>query len=103
DATYEWYKGRIVDRVEGACQWFLHHDNFQRWLEQKSGPLLVSADPGCRKSVLSKYLIDNALPGSDVTVCYFFFKDQDQNTVRQPLWALIHQLLSRRPALIGHA
>ncbi|KAF3391660.1 hypothetical protein F1880_007668 [Penicillium rolfsii] len=102
DATYEWYKDRVEKRVEGTCQWFLKHDHFQEWLEKDSGPLLVSADPGCGKSVLAKYLIDHALPRS-ATICYFFFKEQDQNTVRQALCALIHQLLSQKPFLIDHA
>ncbi|KAH7117287.1 hypothetical protein B0J13DRAFT_514240, partial [Dactylonectria estremocensis] len=59
-------------------------------------------DPGCGKSVLAKYLIDHGLPRS-TTICYFFFKDQDQNTVRQALCALLHQLFSQKPSLIKHA
>jgi len=102
DATYEWYKDRVEDRVEGTCIWFLEHDYFQEWLKQESGPLLVSADPGCGKSVLAKYLIDYALPRS-ATICYFFFKEQDQNTVRQVLCALLYQLFSQKPSLIQHA
>jgi ankyrin repeat protein len=102
DATYEWYKDRVEERVEGTCKWFLQHAHFQEWIKQDSGPLLVSADPGCGKSVLAKYLVDHVLPES-ATVCYFFFKDQDQNTVRQALCALLHQLFSQKPALIQHA
>ncbi|KAF5230459.1 hypothetical protein FAUST_9802, partial [Fusarium austroamericanum] len=102
DATYEWYKDRVEERVEGTCMWFLQHDYFQTWLNQDSGPLLVSADPGCGKSVLAKYLIDHGLPRS-ATICYFFFKYQDQNTVRQALCALLHQLFSLKPRLIEHA
>ncbi|KAH6970507.1 hypothetical protein BKA56DRAFT_496680, partial [Ilyonectria sp. MPI-CAGE-AT-0026] len=102
DATYEWYKDRVEERVEDTCMWFLNHEHFQTWLNQESGPLLVSADPGCGKSVLAKYLIDRGLPRS-TTICYFFFKDQDQNTVRQALCALLHQLFSQKPCLIEHA
>ncbi|KAJ6287080.1 hypothetical protein J3E71DRAFT_388606 [Bipolaris maydis] len=102
DATYEWYKDRIEDRVEGTCNWFLEHAHFQEWLKQVSGPLLVSADPGCGKSVLAKYLVDHVLQDS-ATVCYFFFKDQDQNTVCQALCALLHQLFCQKPALLKHA
>jgi ankyrin repeat protein len=102
DVTYEWYKDRVEERVEGTCMWFLHHAHFLEWIKQDSGPLLVSADPGCGKSVLAKYLVDHVLPGS-ATVCYYFFKDQDQNTVRQALCALLHQLISKKPALIQHA
>ncbi|KAL9473905.1 hypothetical protein ACSS6W_008285 [Trichoderma asperelloides] len=102
DATYEWYKDRIEERAENTCLWFLEHENFQKWINQESGPLLVTADPGCGKSVLAKYLIDHKLPQS-ATICYFFFKDQDQNTSRQALCALLHQLFSQKPALIKHA
>ncbi|PSN59028.1 purine and uridine phosphorylase [Corynespora cassiicola Philippines] len=102
DVTYEWYKDRVEDRVENTCMWFLNHDHFQEWSKQDSGPLLVSADPGCGKSVLAKHLVDHALPRS-ATLCYFFFKDQDQNTVRQALCALLHQLFSQKPSLIQHA
>ncbi|KAH7228458.1 uncharacterized protein BKA55DRAFT_716163 [Fusarium redolens] len=74
DSTYEGYKEQVEERVKGICLWFLKHKHFQRWLKQDSGPLLVTADPGCGKSVLAKYLIDHGLPQS-TTICYFFFKD----------------------------
>jgi hypothetical protein len=102
DTTYEWYKDRIAGTVEGTCMWFLNHSHFQQWKGKESGPLLVSADPGCGKSVLAKYLIDHVLPESS-TVCYFFFKDQVQNTVREALCALLHQLFSQKQSLLVHA
>jgi nucleoside-triphosphatase THEP1 len=82
--------------------WFLNHPHFQEWKRKESGPLLVSADPGCGKSVLAKYLVDHVLAESS-TVCYFFFKDQVQNTVREALCALLHQLFSQKPSLLAHA
>jgi ankyrin repeat protein len=103
DATYEWYKDRVEKRVEGTCHWFVGHDTFRTWMDQNSGPLLVTADPGCGKSVLAKYLIDHVLAGTGATICYFFFKDQDQNTVRQALSAILHQLFTKKPTLIKHA
>ncbi|KAI6088712.1 hypothetical protein F4821DRAFT_232825 [Hypoxylon rubiginosum] len=102
DATYEWYKGRVENRIEGTCVWLLEHADFQKWLDIESGVLLITADPGCGKSVLAKYLIDHVLPQSD-TICYYFFKDQDQNTIRQALCAIFHQLFSQKPNLIEHA
>lgn len=107
DATYEWFKDRVEERVEQTCLWFLQHDYFQSWLQEESGPLLVTADPGCGKSVLAKYLVDHYLPNhplcQSTTICYFFFKDQVQNTTRQALCALLHQLFSYKPALIKYA
>ncbi|KAL1892390.1 hypothetical protein Sste5346_007128 [Sporothrix stenoceras] len=73
DATYEWYKDRVEDRIQGTCQWFLQHNHFQRWLAQESGPLLVSADPGCGKSVLAKYLIDRELAQQAATILASYF------------------------------
>ncbi|KAH8170917.1 ankyrin repeats (3 copies) domain-containing protein [Sarocladium implicatum] len=102
DASYEWYKDRVQDRVENTCQWFLQHENFQEWLRQRDGPLLVTADPGCGKSVLAKYLIDHGLP-RNTTICYFFFKDQDQNRINQALCAVLHQLFSAKPDLLKFA
>ncbi|KAH7066360.1 hypothetical protein BKA63DRAFT_546887 [Paraphoma chrysanthemicola] len=91
DVTYEEYKERIADRVEGTCMWFLNHSHFQEWKHKDSGPLLVSADPGCGKSVLAKFLIDHVLAETS-TVCYFFFRDQVQST-----------LFSKKPILLSHA
>ncbi|KAL3459401.1 hypothetical protein BJX64DRAFT_279198 [Aspergillus heterothallicus] len=86
EATYEWYKNRVEERVDNTCMWFLQHKNFQKWLHSESGPLLVSADPGC----------GNYLPRSE-TICYFFFKDNLQDKVCQALCALLHQLFSQKP------
>lgn len=103
DVTYEWYKDRVEKRLENTCLWFLQHEHFQTWLKQDSGLLLVTADPGCGKSVLARYLIDEVLLQSGTTICYFFFKDQDQNTIRQALCALLHQLFTQEPYLIKYA
>lgn len=103
DSTYEWYKDRIERRVQGTCKWVLETDIYRTWSEQETGPLLISADPGCGKSVLAKYLIDDILPRPNTTICYFFFKEPDQITVRQALCALLHQLFCSNDALIEHA
>ncbi|EEQ89368.1 uncharacterized protein BDCG_04488 [Blastomyces dermatitidis ER-3] len=63
-------KNRVEDRVEGTYEWFLGHNNFRKWLKQEeSGPVLVSADPGCGKSVLTKYLIDRPEHRAPSTLC----------------------------------
>lgn len=92
----------MAERVDGTCMWLLEHEHFRSWLAQESGPLLITADPGCGKSVLAKYLIDHGLPRSS-NICYFFFQDHDQNTVRQALCALLHQLFYQQPSLIQYA
>ena len=105
DESYEGYKNGIQKRLDGTCKWFLKQPSYTKWLGQDSGPLIVSADPGCGKSVLAKYLIDSRFGGAapSSTICYFFFKDVVQNKQKQALCALIHQLLSAQPSLIKHA
>jgi hypothetical protein len=51
---------------------------------------------------LAKYLIDQWLPAVSATISYFFFKDQDQNTVKQAVCALLHQFFTHRPSLLRH-
>jgi hypothetical protein len=65
----------------------------RHWCQQTTGSV---------KSVLAKYLIDKRLPRS-ATTCYFFLKSEDQNTVRQALCALLHQLFAQKPSLITYA
>jgi hypothetical protein len=104
---YEKHKARNPDRVDGTCKWFLEHPNFHSWQESKNSSLLwVSADPGCGKSVLSKFLIDKELPTiNSRTTCYFFFKndDIDQKSATKALCALLHQLFSQKSALVKYA
>lgn len=109
-AVYEEYKDSIEERAEGTCQWFLDQPNFkEHWLEVDSRILLVTADPGCGKSVLAKFLIDCELPrhfsqaGRPAAICYFFFKDPVQTDIKQALCALLYQLFNQRPHLLQHA
>ena len=85
--------------------WFLSQPAYKDWIDEPEGCLLVSADPGCGKSVLAKALIDHELvracPGA--IICYFFFKDQVQNKLCMALCALLHQLFDAEPRLIKHA
>jgi hypothetical protein len=115
-ASYEYSKGRVQRAEEGTCKWFTNHDKFKAW-ESPDNPnsgsplLLLTAYPGCGKSVLSKHLIDTVLPKpKDRTVCYFFFKDdfEHQKSAIGALCTLLHQLLitsesNRRTSLADSA
>lgn len=93
-------------RVPGTCGWFIEHGNYHKWRDNDSNDLLwVSADPGCGKSVLSRFLVEKLLPSDDTNVCYFFFKDEgkQQKSASSAVCALLHQLYSKSPALIKHA
>ena len=73
----------------------------------------MSADPGCGKSVLARYLVDVVLPSSKDgskkgtessarTVCYFFFKDEftDQKSSANALCSILRQLLQHNSNLV---
>ncbi|GAT20835.1 ankyrin repeat protein [Aspergillus luchuensis] len=90
-------------RVPGTCEWFTNHPQFTRWNESVNSELLwVSAEPGCGKSVLTRYLADEYLPSGTRTVCYFFFKDgyQDQTRATNALASILRQLLLAQPHLV---
>ncbi|KAK7993821.1 hypothetical protein PG989_007202 [Apiospora arundinis] len=96
-------KDRNPKRVDGTCEWFTTHDLFRKWQQEASAMLWVSADPGCGKSVLAKYLVDEVLASSATrTTCYFFFKDDfdDQRTVESALCCILHQLFVQKPDLL---
>ncbi|KAL3475083.1 ankyrin repeat protein [Aspergillus californicus] len=100
---YKDHKDRNKTRVPGTCEWFTHHPQFTKWNQSGNSELLwVSADPGCGKSVLTRYLADKYLPSGVRTVCYFFFKDDnvDQKRVTKALASVIRQLLVAQPHLV---
>ena len=106
---YESDKSRIANRVANTCEWFLSHDKYKIWLDETRSRLLwVTADPGCGKSVLSKFLIDryirNATSGT-TSVCYFFFRDGSEKNQdgTNALCALLHQLFQQKRTLLRHA
>lgn len=107
---YQFHKEKNPDRVPGTCQWFLNHPKYQEWRRREGSWLWVTADPGCGKSVLSRFLIDHCLKsltdgtGRD-SVCYFFFKDDsDENkSATHAMCAFLHQLFSQKRQLVRHA
>jgi len=105
-STYESYKNAPNPKPEpGTCQWILQHPKFRNWDESDHKTILwLSADPGCGKSVFSRYYVDMLQAAGDATVCYFFFKDNgEQNDLSIALCAVLHQLFSDQPQLISVA
>ncbi|CAM1505036.1 Fc.00g106730.m01.CDS01 [Cosmosporella sp. VM-42] len=103
-SNYRDAKSRNRDRVDGTCVWFTTHSLFQHWHQSKTSRFLwVSADPGCGKSVLAKYLADDVLRStSSRTTCYFFFKDdfEDQRSLTVAICCILRQIFDQRPRLI---
>ncbi|KAH7124971.1 hypothetical protein B0J13DRAFT_531240 [Dactylonectria estremocensis] len=99
-------KNRNPDRVPGTCKWFIDHDHFQQWRERKSSSMLwVSANPGCGKSILAKYLVDSELKTTiSRTTSYFFFKDdfEDQRSATSALSCILHQLFTQREIIFSN-
>ncbi|KAL6235358.1 hypothetical protein BDW75DRAFT_230428 [Aspergillus navahoensis] len=102
-SPYKDRKDRNNKRVPGTCEWFTNHPQFTKWNQSRNPELLwVSADPGCGKSVLTRYLADEYLPSGVRTVCYFFFKDDyaDQKRATNALASILRQLLIAQPHLV---
>ncbi|OJJ70220.1 hypothetical protein ASPBRDRAFT_105584, partial [Aspergillus brasiliensis CBS 101740] len=104
---YKDRKDRNSKRVPGTCEWFTGHHKFHAWQgswgNDLSGLLWVSADPGCGKSVLTRYLVDEVLLSNiERTVCYFFFKDDftDQKSATSALSVILRQLFIAQPHLL---
>ncbi|KAJ5116198.1 hypothetical protein N7456_000546 [Penicillium angulare] len=92
-SNHESYKDINPSRAPGTCQWALKNPTYLNWRDSLlNSLLLVSADSGCGKSVLSKSLID------------IDSKDLEPGTLLNiALCALIHQIFSQEPALISEA
>ncbi|GIC85860.1 uncharacterized protein Aud_001700 [Aspergillus udagawae] len=103
-SPYRDQKDRNPGRIPGTCQWFVNHTIFQDWQASKTSRMLwVSANPGCGKSVLAKYLADSILTkGMSQTVGYFFFKDdfEEQKSITNALCCILHQLFSQNRDLL---
>lgn len=104
-SEFEVQKDRNPDRIAGTCEWFINHERFQHWQRTECSSLLwVSADPGCGKSVLAKYLVDSLCSKSNSTTCFFFFKDalQGQSEVTDALRCLLYQIFHQLPSLLSN-
>ncbi|GMG13698.1 unnamed protein product [Aspergillus oryzae] len=106
-SKYRDQKDRNPVRVRGTCEWFVTHPTFRAWQETQTSQILwVTADPGCGKSVLAKYLADSVLTSyAGRTVGYFFFKDdfEDQRSTVKALCCILHQLFyQNRDLLTAH-
>lgn len=95
-------KNSHPQRIDGTCEWFTSHPRFHLWRDSESSSLLwVTGEPGCGKSVLSRYLADEVL--RNLSLCYFFFKAdvEGQNTAEDALCCILRQLFEQRPQLLS--
>ena len=108
---YESHRLRNPARAPGTCEWVFRHPKYQQWREARGPSLLwISADPGCGKSVLASFLVDEFRSTSSqatipTTVCFFFFKDDsdEQNKATLALDSLAHQIFRQNSCVINYA
>ena len=104
-SDYEGTKSNSTRRFDGTCEWFVQNLDYQRWRQKTTKCLLwYSADPGCGKTVLARYLVDEVHGASPLTL-YFFFqrRHRQHSTLSTALCAILHQLYSHRPHLLQYA
>lgn len=89
--NYNGDKDRVPVHSENTCKWFLDHPNFVQWQQStEASALWVTADAGCGKSVLARFLIGHLADGHKVI--YFFFQ-HSRYGINDMLRALLHQIL----------
>lgn len=111
NSAYEDYLNQVDNPVLGTCKWILKHQEFEWWEAADHSALLwISANPGCGKSVLAKYLIAYLQSSmeddsSKTNLCYFFFKEglEEQDNASSAVSVLLHQLYTWQHPLIRHA
>ena len=104
---YEFDKNKNPSRVPGTCEWVLNHPVFRKWDQEDGiGWLWITANPGCGKSVLARFLTEDFHKNKEGTyVCYFFFKDDSETNrcANHALCAILHQLMCYDARMVRHA
>ena len=104
---YEFDKNKNPSRVPGTCEWVLKHPVFRKWDQEDSiGWLWITANPGCGKSVLARFLTEDFHKNKEGTyICYFFFKDDTETnrSANHALCAILHQLMCYDPRIVRQA
>lgn len=99
-------KRSIAEPAGGTCRWLLENSALLKWRNSTISSLLwLSGSPGCGKSVLCSFLIDelDSLRRRS-TVCFFFCRDLvDRGSASDLLRSVLWQLLSAKSHLIRHA
>ncbi|KAG7059460.1 ankyrin repeat protein, partial [Colletotrichum scovillei] len=111
NSEYENHLDQIDDPIPKTCEWVTSHEIWTLWDSVPGSALLwISADAGCGKSVVAKYLVDFFQKRTfsahlHTHVCYFFFKEglENQDNASSAVSAVLHQLLSKQSRVMHHA
>ncbi|OJI91331.1 hypothetical protein ASPTUDRAFT_111989 [Aspergillus tubingensis CBS 134.48] len=101
---YQAYYEDISNPSSGTTEGFREHRIYQEWESGSTRSLLVVANPGTGKSVLTKSLHESLSRPGGPAVCSFFFKDRggQQNNMNVALCHIMYQLFQNRPDWIVH-
>ncbi|BCS12767.1 NACHT and TPR domain protein [Aspergillus luchuensis] len=99
-------------RLSGTGEWIEAEVGFQAWLKQEQPLLWIHGPPGCGKSFLAEYIISNLKTrfpqgvdqGSEVSVGYYFFKDNNPQTrgLHQAFRDVAYQICLNDSVYAGH-
>jgi ankyrin repeat protein len=93
----------VPRRSHGTCEWFTQQSYYKDWLTSQEPCLLCYfADPGCGKSVLSRYLIEEVFTESSYSLVYYIFPPgcQAVASIATALCAVLHQFCLGHPHLM---
>ncbi|VUC30448.1 unnamed protein product [Clonostachys rosea] len=85
----EFYQDALHKKVDGTCDWFLHHPAFTKWLNAPTSRKLlwIHAPAGFGKTVLCARMIDYLSSTTATPVAYFFFSSEIEGS-RDPFVAI---------------
>ncbi len=106
-ADYE-TKLRLVPASDpGTCTWVTDRTAYKKWSSGKRERIVwLLGGPGCGKTVLSAYLIEELRKNAKGTLVIHFHCDKDQallSSTEAILSSLLHQILAKNNHLISHA
>jgi len=106
-SDYETYRDELrLRRQEGTCTWLLNDNRYKEWNDVDGQAIIwIRGDPGCGKSVLSSFLTEEVIRGSNqLSLAYFFCDDKDERlrTADAILVNILAQLLKYIPDAIVH-
>ncbi|KAI9904993.1 hypothetical protein N3K66_001522 [Trichothecium roseum] len=97
NSDYEDHLSQIDDSVPQTCEWILSHKTWEQWYSWPSSSLLwLTANAGCGKSVMAKFLVNyfqqKQKGPADSNLGYFFFMDgvKNQSSASMAASALLH-------------
>ncbi|GLA65492.1 hypothetical protein AtubIFM54640_007675 [Aspergillus tubingensis] len=102
--SYQAYYEDISNPSSGTTEGFREHRIYQEWESGSTRSLLVVANPGTGKSVLTKSLHESLSRPGGPAVCSFFFSDRggQQNNMNVAFCHIMYQLFQNRPDWIVH-